>query len=631
MKAWTTGCRSTEGRRRWIVGTLLSAVLASAAFAATRDESHEVRDPHYGEALFDFYQQKYFSAITDLTVAQHFHRLKYHDQDGELLLGGLYLSYGLHREAGEIFTRLIEQGARPDVRDRAWFYLAKIRYQRGYTDEALEAVSRIHGKLPGDLEAERRVLYAYLLMAKERYGEAVAVLRDLDASGDWAAYGRYNLGVALIKAGEKVEGVALLEQVGSSKVKTEEMKALRDKANVALGFASIQDNAPWQAQRYLERVRLRGLMSNKALLGMGWAHSESEDYRKALAVWLELRHRDAADSAIQESLLAIPYAYGKLAAHRQALDNYEYAVAAYTREITRLDDAIADIRAGKLVDTLLQEDQSGEAGWLWRLEKLPDTPESHYLLRLLASHDFQEALKNYRDLRFLRSNLNEWAQNTAIYGDMIATRRQRFASLLPKVKGEQQARSIAGFEAQRDGFAADIARIEQTGDAKALASAQEQDWIARLHRIEQSLARLGASPEATAIRDKYRILAGIVEFDLSSTFVPRLWESQKGMKELDEAIEEAKRRNAALAQAYLQAPKAFEGFEQRVVDLRGRITALQRSVADVAKAQEQHLANLAIDELKQQQERLYAYITQAKFAVAQIYDEAVRAQESAQP
>ena len=67
----------------------------------------------------------------------------------------MLLSYGLHREAGEIFAQLIEKGAPPAVRDRAWFYLAKIRYQRGYLAEAEEAIARIENNLPAELEEER--------------------------------------------------------------------------------------------------------------------------------------------------------------------------------------------------------------------------------------------------------------------------------------------------------------------------------------------------------------------------------------------------------------------------------------------------------------------------------------------
>ena len=76
-------------------------------------------------------------------VSQHFDRVAQHADEAEVLRGGLLLSYGLHKEAGEIFAQLIEKGAAPPVRDRAWFYLAKIRYQRGFLAEAEEAMARI--------------------------------------------------------------------------------------------------------------------------------------------------------------------------------------------------------------------------------------------------------------------------------------------------------------------------------------------------------------------------------------------------------------------------------------------------------------------------------------------------------
>src|SRR5436190_23984910 len=140
----------------------LSLALGCAAALATSvahgREPREVKDPHYGEVLFHFYQQNYFSALTTLMTAQHFERLPHHNDEAELLRGGMLLSYGLHRQAGDIFQALIDAGAPPPVRDRAWFYLAKIRHQRGYLAEAEESMSRIQGRLPGDLEDERRVL-----------------------------------------------------------------------------------------------------------------------------------------------------------------------------------------------------------------------------------------------------------------------------------------------------------------------------------------------------------------------------------------------------------------------------------------------------------------------------------------
>jgi tetratricopeptide (TPR) repeat protein len=414
-------------------------LMVSHAAGARAGESREVKEPHYGEVLFYFYQQKYFSALSSLMTSQHFERLGVHAGEGELLRGGMLLSYGQHVDAGRIFEQLIEDGAPPAVRDRVWFYLAKIRYQRGYLAEAEQALARIEGKLPGELEDERLILHAFLLMGRQEYRQAADLLAGMRSKSDWAHYGRYNLGVALIKAGETDKGVALLEQVGNTPVKGEELDALRDKANVALGFTYLQGGWPDLARTYLERVRLNGLLSNKALLGMGWAYSARDQQESALVHWTELQGRNRLDVAVQESLLAVPYALGKLGAYQRSLEKYEEAIGIYVREMNRLDTSIAAIRAGKLTALFLQEDPIEEMGWFWKLERLPDAPESHYLEHLLSGHDFQEALKNYRDLRFLQARLDQWSSDVGIYHDMLSARRAAFATRLPAVLQSRRA------------------------------------------------------------------------------------------------------------------------------------------------------------------------------------------------
>ena len=298
----------------------VAMLMASPAAGARTSEWREVKEPHYGEVLFYFYQQKYFSALSHLMTAQHFDRLGTHAGDGELLRGGMLLSYGQHLEAGRVFEQMLEGGAPPAVRDRVWFYLAKIRYQRGYLAEAEQALARIAGRLPGELDDERLVLHALLLMGRQEYRQAADLLAAMRSKSDWAHYGRYNLGIALIKAGETDKGVALLEQVGNTPVKGEELDALRDKANLALGFTYLQGGWPDLARTYLERVRLNGLLSNKALLGMGWAHSARDQQESALVHWTELQERNRLDAAVQESLLAVPYALGKLGAYQRSLE-----------------------------------------------------------------------------------------------------------------------------------------------------------------------------------------------------------------------------------------------------------------------------------------------------------------------
>jgi tetratricopeptide (TPR) repeat protein len=590
-----------------------------SASAAASDEQHVVRSPFYGEVLYNFYQQKYFSALSHLMTAQHFERLGQDTDDAELLRGGLLLSYGQHVEAGEIFEKLIDKGASPAVRDRAWFYLAKIRYQRGYLPESEEALARFGGKLPGDLEDERQILHATLLMDHQQYQQAADLLSAMHGNSDWALYGRYNLGVALIKVGETEKGVLLLEQVGRTPERTEELKSLRDKANLALGFTYLQGGWSDLARTYLERVRLDGLMSNKALLGMGWAYSARDQQENALVYWKELQNRDPLDGAVQESLLAVPYALGKLGAYRQALAKYEEAITIYTREMARLDASIAAIRAGKLTALLLQGDPVEEMGWFWQLQQLPDVPESHYLAQLMAGHDFQEALKNYRDLRFMQARLDLWSSDIDTYRDMLATRRAAFAKRLPDVLHSRRVQDLSKLSAARDRYAEELASIEHDANTGALATEKEQALLDRLERIRKSLARqVDSSGEA---QERYRLLHGLLTWDIATDFDARVWQARLSLNELDRQLAEAQTRRTALEKALQETPRTFDAFDVRIRALTPRIAQLRARTQELARAQEAHLGDLAVVALRQQQERLATYLTQTNFAVAQMYDQ----------
>lgn len=622
--------------RRVSIRRLATAALAlfAVSWSADGKEWREVRAPFFGEVLFDFYQEKYFSSAVSLLASGHFDRLGSHRDEGELLLGGLYLSYGLHVQAGEIFDRLIAEGAPPPVRNRAWFYLAKIRYQRGYDEAALEALTRIDERLPGDLEDEQQVLHATLLIQRGRYVEAVARLERLNPSSSWMPYARFNMGVALIKAGKTEQGIALLEALGAGPMKGdpagEEALALKDKANVALGFVFIKAGDATRARRALERVRLTGLQSSKALLGMGWAWSSDGRYERSLVYWDELHGRDIADAAVLESLLAVPYALGKLDAWPESLARYENALAAYQAEMVRLDQSIAEIRAGKLARELLQINPGEDMGWFWRMAELPDTPASRYLLQLMASHEFQEALKSYRDLRFLRENLQGWQGRLRVYDIILANRRAGFHERLVAQSGEMRASDLVRMEANHKQYAAEVERIATEDDVFALANDRERAMLERLNRVFERLKRAGAKADTEAV-EKYRRLRGVLLWDVNAEFKPRLWEARQALRAADSEFTEAHRRRESLLRAREEMPGRFDKFDASIAGLGKRIIAAQAMVDRTLEEEGSHIAELAVAELEQQKQRLATYITQARFAVAQIYDRAGRAEKTHAP
>lgn len=602
--------------RRWIAAAAASMALAGGAAWSAEAALHEVRDPHYGDALFHFYQDHYFSALTALMVSQHFGRVSHHADKAEVLRGGMLLSYGMHLEAGEIFTRLIERGAEPAVRDRAWFYLAKIRYQRGLPAQAEEAIGRIGGRLPDELEEDRVLLAANLHMARGDYAGAAAVL---DAAGGAGLYGRYNLGVALIKNGDVVHGAELLDGIGRQPAATEESRSLRDKANLALGFAALQEDRADAARQYLERVRLTGLQANKALLGFGWAAAALKQPQQALVPWTELTGRDASDPAVLEAKLAVPYAFAELGARGQALERYQDAILTYERESEVLDRSIAAVQSGQFVDGLLERNPGAEMGWFWSLRELPDMPHSAHLSQVMAQHEFQEAFKNYRDLQFLTRNLQTWRDNIATFDDMLANRRRAYAERLPQVRERSRDLGIDGLQQRRDVLADELRAAETQPDPQALADDRERLLLGRLARVRATLeSAAGPRAELATARERYRLAAGALGWELAQEFPGRLWEAKKALRLTDGELADARRRDAALAAAQRDEPARFDGFAARLSDLDRRLEALIPRVQALAEQQRQAVQDIAIAELARQKELLAGYSTQARFAVAQL-------------
>jgi hypothetical protein len=607
---------------------MLPALAVAAACCASASASGErdlpppvaIRDLDYGDVLFRFFQDDYFGSLVRLEVSRDLGRIDHHAAEAELLSGGLYLSLGLHQEATRIFDRLLAGPVPQSVSDRAHFYLARIGYQRGYYAEAARSLERIRAPLPGALESERRLLASNVLMAQGRYVEAAGALQAA-AGDDWSPYARFNLGVALLRSGDVAGGRRWLESVGTMPAGGEEQRALRDRANLALGYSLLQERSGEPAVAALGRVRLDGPFSNRALLGLGWAETNLRRPERALVPWLELREGRLLDAAVQESFLAVPYAYATLAANGQAARQYRLAVDAYAKEAGRIDESIAAIRRGGFLDAVLAA-SPGDApiGWFWQLEQAPDAPHTRYLYHLLASHEFQEGLKNYRDLRLMQRSLEHARESLAAFGDMVEAREQAAEARAPRRDAALAETDVAALAARQAGLAERVARIGAERDVAALATGDEARQWASLARIEAAVAQLPAGAQREELAGRVRLLRGTLLWQLDAAYKARLRRVEAELRATAAGVEEAGRRLALVAQAGETAPLDTQGFARRIGSLAARTEELGPRIDAVAVAQERVLAGLAVQELEAQKRRLANYAMQAQFALAALHD-----------
>jgi hypothetical protein len=607
--------------------TLAITVAASGPAAARRHDPEKlpvtrIRDLHYGDVLFYLYQDDDFEAITRLTAYQHWNLIPHHEDEGQLLLGGLYLSLGMHNEAGERFQTLLTKDVPTGVRNRAWFYLAQVWYARGYLDKAEDALGRIQGKLSPELEAQKVQLYANVLMYQGKFDEAIRLLVLWKGSPTWSAYARFNLGVALVRQKRLADADPFLTAVGTMYAESTELLALKDRANLALGFAELQADQPARAKAALERVRLNGPYSNKALLGTGWADAALGDYKAALNPWMELRGRNLLDAAVQESLLAVPYAFGKLSANAQSAEYYETAVQSYDAETVRIDDAITRIRSGSLLEQVISSEKDSRYGWFWQLKKIPEAPESRYLYSVLAGHDFQEGLKNYRDLVYMSHTLDKWGDSMEAFGDMIDTREHAYAERLPRVDALLASGAVEKLAQRKLDLESRVNGIDGEKDVAALGSPEERDQWARLQRLEAALAAAPDDQERSELKDRLRLVKGVLYFRLNDSFRARMWQQRRTIKDLDLALHEAQNRWIRVERARQSVPTNNGEFATRVAALKTRIDALQTHLVAAEQKQSDYLGQVAVVELEQQKNRLETYQVQARFALATMYDRA---------
>ncbi len=615
----------------WLAGLLV----LSPAFAATPHARSPLRDLYFGEALYYAYQGDYFDAIArlDAELGQHYgldepelDPLHYHIGEAEFSVGDFELRYRMHRRAGRAVKAVLEGNVDQSVRNEAAFRLARIYFQKDQPVDALHALERIQGKVPDRIRDEVEFLRAQVLMANGRFRDAVEVLRALQNAKGLEGFSAYNLGIALWRSGQQEEGGHQLDRAGQISGNDPGTLAIRDKSNLVLGSRLLEDNHPELARKYLERVRLRGPYSNSALLAAGWADASLGRYDQALVPWTILVKRNVTDKAVEEGLLAVPFAYGKLNAYGKAARLYESALQAFGKELDRLASSIRSIREGKFLQALVREEVKQDRNWVVKLRNLPESPETYYLLDLMASHDFQSSLRNYLDLEELRKKLVFWEGSFDAYEELIGLRRDYYEPLLPDIDRafrmlDSQMRLRLE---QRDHLAARIKVMLVSPRPDFLATADERVMRQKLAEIERKAKkRQGKAREE--MLERVSRLKGVLDWRVRTEYDRRLTKAYKHLQELDAVVEKMKRRYASFVRTRQAATQSYEGYGV-IGQLRMRVREASEKVSALMARQGHMLEVMAINELEQRSRRLEEYQVKARFAMADSYDRATRAQ-----
>ena len=617
---------------------LIGLVLA-LGLAVPPASGGDVRDFYFGEALYHAYQGQYFDALQrlDTELAQYhvldepeLDTLHYHINDAEFSVGDFELDYRMHQRAGRAIKAVLEGAVDEAVRNEAAFRLARIHFQKGQLDDALQALARIKGKVPEEVKGDLEFLRANVYLATGQPGEAVKVLAQLKSDDHLAGFVAYNLGIALLQDGRTPEAIEQFDQAGQLPSDDPASLAIRDKANLVLGSMLFESGNFERARQSLDRVHLEGPFSNQALLRAGWADASAQHYDRALVPWNILVEREPTDSAVQEVILAVPHAYASLNLQGRAALLYGRALEVFSNQIGRVDASIRSIREGRFLNALIREESREDETWVIRLRNLPDAPETFYLMELMASHDFQTALQNYLDLEDLRSRFIAWKTSLDAFDDIVRLRGENYQPLLPEVDAQfRELDSQMRLRLERRKHLTErLQAILTAPRPEYLATAEEQTAGERIARIEK---RLGNSDDSAslAIRQRAARLRGTLTWRLETEYNNRLTAAYVHLNELKAPVDALTRQYEAFVRARQAATHSYVGYDVQIARLGERVgEALQRVDLLIAR-QGNMIETVAINQLEARRERLVAQQTEARFGVADSYDRAARAQSGA--
>ena len=620
--------------RLFVLLTIL--IFSVSSVLAGTPAPKDLKDLYFGEALYYAFQGNWFDAIArlDTELMQHHgldeperDTLYYHINQAEFDVGDFELEYRMHQRAGRAIKAVIEGNVEEPVRNHAIFRLAQIYFQKDQPVNALYAAERISGVVPPEIRDDLAFLRAQILMANGRFAEAATILKDLEDSKSLEGFSTYNLGIALLKDGKDLEGRQYLDRTGQINSNDALALAIKDKSNLVLGSKLLEEKKFEGAKEVLDRVRLIGPFSNRALLGSGWADAFQGRFERALVPWSTLVTREVTDTSVQEAMLAVPYAYGKLDVYSKAAVMYGSALEKFSTEIDKLDASIKSIREGHFLRALVREELKQDDNWVVKLRKLPQTPETYYLLKLMASHDFQESLKNYLDLEQLRKKLEAWEQDLDAFQEIIGQRRAYYQPLLPIIDRDFRrldSQMRLRLE-QRDRIEKRLKAMLVVPRPDYLATSKERIIREQIIKLESKLAA-GSTSIPSEIEARINRLHGVLHWNIYTDYDRRLTEAYKHLRDLNHEVVRLKKQYNAFVRTRQAATQSYQGYDHVIRRQRFLIQKACEKVRRLMARQGHMLETMAVNELTMRRDRLAEFQIKARFAMADSYDRAIRAQ-----
>jgi hypothetical protein len=624
----------------------------------------------YQQVLYAYYQGDFSLALTKMAILeQKFPNgltqipdfLSGYQVEPELLKGGMSLAYGLDNQAAAIFLRLLKNNIQPDVIAYSWLLLGKTYYQKRQFSDAAHALQQVRQDSADEyFEPSTRDNWLYMqsqlqgfLLGQGSDATDIQWLEQLSEDSIYRDYVQYNQALAWLQKGESQQAMIALTALtknGKSFVSrwmgwaepifsasdeqsvAAERAAIRDRANLTLGYTLLQQGIPHQGFRVFEKIRTEGLDAEAALLGYGWAAAKKDELQTALAIWQRLIQMPQNSEYTLEAYLASAYAYEKAFAPGQSLQVLQLGLERFKQALVDLDQAAQQVEQRQFILDLLPnignsqraDDENvslNTKGQPFNTAQLFDS--------VSVSNEFRTGLSALEHTRELQQQLQSWQQRMQQYHWMLDERQVERGKRAKHILQNRTLEQLPALQVQRDTLAHVIDTAKHQQDGQVFMSLQSQKWLDRVKRSEKRLAtitqlkkQLGQPPLDDTYPRRVERVAGRLVWQASEAYSANTWQAQKALNQLDAEIVKAQQRQQQLLKQLAAKP---DFAKQRL-----RVSALtQRINTEIVKSNS--LQDVLIEQLSEtfkqfiqaHKQKVSQYILQAQLAIVRLNDQAL--------
>jgi hypothetical protein len=651
----------TLGKALWlrpaIYAGLLSYLCCNLAYSqqklADLKEQDALLQADYRQALYFYFQGDFYNALSQIALIELRYPLGLKGisepgVDPELLKGGMSLAWGLEDQAKQIFESLLavdssDQVTSEQTRAQAWQLLTKALYQKQQYQGAARALQYLSPELAaqyldGQSQDELWYLKSQLSAFLSNGYDPEQLRQQMSADSLYRQYVTYNQALSNMEQGQQQQAVALLEELSGkprsvvdslfftwfsplyAEDEEEEKLALRDRANLTLGYTQLQLGDNPKAKQAFQKVRLDSLDSQAALLGLGWSAAYGKEYQIALSIWDNLKHSSPSSEYVLESYLASAYAYEQAFAPTQALAELEQGLQHYHSELMDLQNMqdLASQDSYFLSLATVQQDQQVTA------------EQGLYFAAIMSDSGFVSSLKSLQENLQLRQILINWQDELASFRLMLAERRVETQSRIDSLKDHQSLDKMTDFQQQREQLSRLIELAQQPGGQGLLTSSTALAWQLRLQKAMQTnqsilLAKqaLGQPALAADYQKRLQRIDGLLLWQDQEDFSERLWLAKKELLAVDEVLAQTREQRQNLVSLLSQSPE-YNHQEQQIAALQQRVDEQLLASDGLQQLLLIRMKTQFKDKLQQYISQLNGYIMQAQLAVVRLNDQAYR-------